>query len=174
MRHRVRGMTATTSTVGIRRIDHVGIIVSDAEVSEQWYVDVLGAEPFLRIGYGEEIECKMKAPFRHVFLMLGEQRIELVENASWRGFARYDDWGLIPHYAFMVTAEGLEYQMQRFREKRVKYAGPIFHPPAPPASVYFCDPDSNHLELTVWEGYPRDQGVVEVVPWNDLQHADRS
>jgi catechol 2,3-dioxygenase-like lactoylglutathione lyase family enzyme len=156
---------------GLSRIDHVGIIVRNVEVSEPWYREILGAKTFAYMGYEKESEAKMKAPFRHVFMTLGEQRVELVESMNWRGFSKHDDWGLIPHYAFMVSGEGLERYMDHFKKHGVKFAGPIFHPPITAASVYFCDPDGNHLELTVWEGYPYEKGKVDLVPWNDLQQS---
>lgn len=167
-------MTTTGGIGGIRRLDHVGIVVRDVERSEAWYHRALGAKTFARVGFGEDVEMKMKTPFRHVFMMLGEQRVELVEAPDWRGYSKPDDWALFPHYAFMVDTEGLDRYMAHFDEEGIAYAGPIFHPPITSASVYFCDPDGNHLELVVWEGYPRERGKVDVVPWNDLQQAAAS
>jgi catechol-2,3-dioxygenase len=156
---------------GIRRLDHVGIIVRDVEVAERWYQEALGARSFARVGYGEPTEAKMKAPFRHVFMMLGEQRVELVEAPKYLGFSKLDDWALFPHYAFMVDSDGLDRYIDHFSDLKIRFAGPIFHPPITAASVYLCDPSGNHIELTVWEGYPPEKGKVDLVPWNDLQEA---
>ena len=53
----------------------------------------------------------------------------------------------------------------------IAYQGPIVHPPMPVASVYFTDPDSNHLELSAWEGYDLDRGYTDYVRWDDLHQS---
>jgi catechol 2,3-dioxygenase-like lactoylglutathione lyase family enzyme len=152
----------------IRQLDHVGMMVRNVDVSEEWYCRVLGAVPFQRVGYDAATNTKMRSPYRHLFMMLGDQRLELVEGPDWRGFNDPDDFSMSPHYAFMVAADALDWYMARFDEIGVRYQGPIVHPPMPVASIYFTDPDSNHLELTVWEGYDLSKGHTDYVHWDEL------
>jgi catechol 2,3-dioxygenase-like lactoylglutathione lyase family enzyme len=155
----------------VRQIDHVGMMVRNVDVAERWYVEVLGAVPFERVGYDVNTTTKMRSPYRHLFVMIGDQRLELVEGPDWRGFTRPDDYAMSPHYAFAVTPEALDWYLDRFDAMGIAYQGPIVHPPMPVASVYFTDPDSNHLELSAWEGYDLDRGYTDYVRWDDLHQS---
>ena len=78
----------------VRQIDHVGMMVRNVDVAERWYVEVLGAVPFERVGYDVNTTTKMRSPYRHLFVMIGDQRLELVEGPDWRGFTRPDDYAM--------------------------------------------------------------------------------
>jgi catechol 2,3-dioxygenase-like lactoylglutathione lyase family enzyme len=151
-----------------KKIDHVGLMVRNVDVSEEWYTRVLGAVPFARDGYEIGEKTIMKSPYRHLFVQLHDQRLELVESPDWRGFNRKDDFSMSPHYAFAVSPEALDWYMQRFDEMGVKWQGPIVHPPMTVASIYFTDPDSNHLELAAWEGYDHSKAHTDYIHWDDL------
>jgi catechol 2,3-dioxygenase-like lactoylglutathione lyase family enzyme len=164
---------AIPSAYQIQKIDHVGLLVRNVDVAEEWYTRVFGAVAFERVGYESDTTVKMKSPYRHLFVQLGTQRLELVEAPDWRGFNRANDFSMSPHYAFAVSPEALDWYIDRFKTLGIAFQGPIVHPPLPVASIYITDPDSNHLELAAWEGYDHAKGFTDYVHWDELhQKAD--
>lgn len=153
-------------------LDHLGIVVRDVDAAEEWYCRVLGAEPFQRFGYGPPTEAEqrfMAKRFRHVFMRLGQQRFELVEQPEWHGFNRTDPIQA-PHYGFGVSPAGLDWYIARLKQLGVPCRGPISHPPLPAVAVYFCDPDANHLELVAWEGHEVTPDMFQGVGYHELHH----
>jgi catechol 2,3-dioxygenase-like lactoylglutathione lyase family enzyme len=126
---------STENRLGIKRLDHVGVQVRDVDRAERFYTEVLGARVLFRMG----AEPNDPYGFRHTFLLLGDQRYELVENAGYRAYATPEDKALYPHYAFGVEADRLDACIAWLDEVGLPHDGPVMHPPStdrlPPREV---------------------------------------
>jgi hypothetical protein len=67
--------------------------------------------------------------------------------------------------------------VQHLERAGVPFNGPRTHFGASVVSVYFCDPDGNHLEVSTWDPIP--PGLLETtpaggkfgfIPWPELAH----
>jgi lactoylglutathione lyase len=160
-------VASTANRLGIKRLDHVGVQVRDVERAERFYTEVLGAKVLFRMG----AEPNDPYGFRHTFLLLGDQRYELVENPGYRAYATPADMALYPHYAFGVDAENLEACVAWLDEVGLPHDGPVMHPPSTAASVYFTDQDGNHMEFVAVTGYPREKcELSRGTHWDKLLH----
>ena len=118
----------------ILQVDHVGIEVSDLKRAEQFYVNLLGMELFMRLPDQLLLQC-------------GPQRIALFENRMRKpgGKEQLTEPRGKPHHAFLVSKDELWQSKRLFEERRVPFHNPIdwgdHH------CIYFLDPDENLLEL---------------------------
>lgn len=149
-------------------IDHITLPASDLEQAERFYVDVLGAtlarrfdrETFLRyrpdaaaLADADATPLRLELAFGaglelHVFLHRSHRPGPLRPH---------------PHTAFRVAPDELDRLTARLVERGVHIDGPRRLGPPGQASVYFCDPFGNLLELCTL-GYRRriDEGPPDL------------
>ena len=125
--------------------------------------------PFERVGYDVNTTTKMRSPYRHLFVMIGDQRLELVEGPDWRGF-RADDYAISPYTTRSPSPRRRSTSTRSLRCDGNRLPGPDRAPPTKLDVVYFTD-RSNHLELSAWEGYDLDRGYTDYVRWDDLHQS---
>ncbi|MGB9791287.1 MAG: VOC family protein [Thermacetogeniaceae bacterium] len=117
-------------------VDHVGIVVSDAERSASFYVETLGYEV---------VEKNEDARLKAVYLKKGDQVVELLEYLGSEKQQRRA--GVIDHLAYRV--DDLERVVSELREKGVE---PLFDSPrlvfgGRKKIIFFVGPDGERLEL---------------------------
>ena len=130
--------------MSINRIHHLGLTVTDADASAEWYANVLG---FQRVGdYTSPDGARHKVFLRHDGL---DVRLGLCQHAS-GGPDRFDETRLgLDHVAFAVhDVDELREWESRLRARDVRYTS------ATPANtlegalvIVFRDPDNIQLEL---------------------------
>jgi len=130
--------------MSINRIHHLGLTVTDADASAEWYANVLG---FQRVGdYTSPDGARHKVFLRHDGL---DVRLGLCQHAS-GGPDRFDETRLgLDHVAFAVhDVDELREWESRLRAREVRYTS------ATPANtlegalvIVFRDPDNIQLEL---------------------------
>ncbi len=151
-------MTDTTIADRIRAMHHLALPVTDVERAERFYTQVLGATVTRRRTDPELAKC---APHlaTHISIQLGgAPRIDLFPQAPMPE-ARENSH---PHYAFDVPVEEFLECARLLTEHGVGHSGPVRQGPPGTASIYFDDPDGNHLEI-VCHGYP-DDAPIQVGP----------
>jgi len=82
-----------------------------------------------------------------------------------------------PHWSFGATPHGLSNFINRLKLEGIPFNGPRSHRGVSAVSVYFVDPDGNHLEVTTWSPVPEDLmelfpmgGKHGFIPWDKLGH----
>jgi methylmalonyl-CoA/ethylmalonyl-CoA epimerase len=119
--------------VKVRRIDHLGVLVSDAEAAAAGFSDLLDLPVARRERYGDELDI--------VFVPCGESDVELLEplapdgdNAAW--LAEHGPG--IQHVAFEV--DDLEAALAELRGRGVEPLGAAPRPGAGDTLIAFLDP----------------------------------
>jgi catechol 2,3-dioxygenase-like lactoylglutathione lyase family enzyme len=139
---------------GVETIDHIAIPVRDLELNQNFYVNVLG------------LQCKTTrrnpdgSP-RQTYVLAGNNIIGLHlpgVNAAVSSSAG-------PRVGIGVCRERFQQVQQNLKAANHAFAGPIKHPKAAPLalSIYFDDPDGNHLEFCVRRQQPFDEGISHTV-----------
>jgi glyoxylase I family protein len=128
--------------------DHVAFSVPDLLEAERWYVDVLGAEPVGRYGWGGQTAHPVPP---HVDVRIGSNVLSLFLGDAIAGASN------VPrhyHYAFNCPSLAELEQWQTYlRAKGVKMRndGVVHgHPGFGAVSLYFEDPWGAKLEITTW------------------------
>jgi len=119
-----------------QRIDHVEVFVRDLEAAARWYREVLGLQ-----------EVRRWDP-EPVMIGAGGTQLALFQAD---GSASQDPGGA-PHWhrtAWHTDADGFAAAQEHLRGLGIPFRGPIDHRLA--WSVYFDDPDGNHLEITYYK-----------------------
>jgi catechol 2,3-dioxygenase len=144
----------------LRRLQHIGVKVSDIERSMAWYRDVLGLTVSERHDPGEAPGypglCLMRCKGDH-------HHVNLIYGPDWAG--RESDTGGndnldvgIHHFAFEVdTREDFDAMLEEMKTKGVEIVmGPVKHSTTAPdgdgswgenRSFYIVDPDKNRIEI---------------------------
>jgi catechol 2,3-dioxygenase-like lactoylglutathione lyase family enzyme len=166
---------APANRFGLGGVDHIGLPCRDPEVAAAFVEEILGGIECCRFGYTEE--DRVHARMRHIFYHVGPQLLEVAEE---RDAAAHPDASrkyTNPHVAFRVSPEDMAAFVQHLERAGVPFNGPRTHFGASVVSVYFCDPDGNHLEVSTWDPIP--PGLLETtpaggkfgfIPWPELAH----
>lgn len=131
--------TSTLTSLGVRRIDHVTIVVSDLEASRRFYVDLLGMAEVPRPDFG----------FPGLWFQAGNTQIHLnieSQEAGPPGFT-YTATQITRalHYAFEV--EDAHVAAHQLRDRGVTIvAGPRSRPDGA-VQLYVHDPDGHLVEI---------------------------
>lgn len=117
-------------------VDHVGVVVSDAEKSASFYVETLGYEVIEKLE-----DARLKA----VYLKKGDQVVELLEYLGPEKQQRRA--GVIDHLAYRVA--DLEKVVAELREKGIELLleSPRLVFGGRKKIVFFAGPDGERLEL---------------------------
>ena len=118
-------------------VHHIGVNVSDLNIAESFYVNVLG---FIVVDrYQEDI--------RHSMLDTGTTKIHLFESTNLEfddAIIRLSEDGYA-HLAFGTTRKQFPQIMEELKKHNVPFRGPLILGKG--ESVHFKDPDGNHLEI---------------------------
>jgi len=134
----------------IRHIHHFTLPVRDLDRAIRFYCEVLGAE-LLKIRDPEEDAKRGVQTVRHAWIRLGAYpRIDLFPQTYGQPELEQSH----PHFAFSVPGPDLLVCTQILAKEGIPYDGPTRIGPPGSATMYFDDPDGNHLELCCSEGYP--------------------
>jgi catechol 2,3-dioxygenase-like lactoylglutathione lyase family enzyme len=129
-----------STSIRVRFIDHVTIVVKDVERSRQFYVGVLGMEDVPRPGFG----------FGGAWFQAGPSQIHLVEESAASGPAglgKSSGTSLSRghHFAFEV-ADALA-AARSLADQGIKLAAGPKQRPDGPTQIYVHDPDGHLVEL---------------------------
>ena len=128
--------------IGVRRLDHFGVDVSDLERAERFYVDVLGMSVEMR----RPDQCLLRYGDGNCALFLAPDRVP-------GGLALIDDPLGKSHHAFEVSWSDFLRARQLFAERGIPHHAPIDW--GDHECLYFLDPDGNLLELVGYRERPR-------------------
>lgn len=148
----------------IERIDHTVIAVNDLEWAEWFYAEVLGGEISSRQGLTTDqlIRAKrrrekqtqeslggVRVPAPHSSVALGESVVAMFIYQEHVQEPPPDRLRGTPRVAYEVSREQFELAIEKLKEAKIAFEGPIGHPETLPLgeSIYFKDPSSNFLEL---------------------------
>ena len=119
-------------------IHHIALNVSDLDRSENFYTDVLGLKVAKRFSKG----------LRHLMLKAGSSYIALFEVPDLEiesHIVELSQNGYM-HFAFNIEKQQFQLAVQKLRNNNINIGeGPLRRGDG--NSVYFQDPDYNHLEI---------------------------
>ena len=166
------------SDPNVLHLAHFTLCVRDIRLSETFYTGVMGADVVRRswdpgaddpAGPPPESSTPAGAPRRgrrgFSQLHLGTVVFDIFEEPTGpvperRNIAQH------PHFAFEVRS--LQDACDRLDRANVPYAWATFAGPG--VEIYFSDPDGNHLEYIISQGYSK-EGVKSGEPdWTQLQY----
>jgi hypothetical protein len=113
---------------------------------------VLGGEPYRISGY-DDADREHGVP-KHVVMRVGRVLLQLAEPADGRLVCGRDDPNPWPHWAFAVSAQDLERNVERLRSLGIPVFGPVTHEGEFSAAAYFATPEGHKLELKTYDAYP--------------------
>ncbi|MFA9558350.1 VOC family protein [Evansella sp. AB-rgal1] len=123
--------------MAVKKIEHVGIMVSDIEISITFYRDILGLKVFDRI----DLENGVKLGFLG-FADAKETVVELVEIKD----AEFSEEGRVNHIAF--TVEDMETEIDRLKKQNVSFINDSFNTlPNGTKYIFFYGPDREKIEF---------------------------
>ncbi|HEY3117257.1 MAG TPA: VOC family protein [Chloroflexota bacterium] len=132
------------AVVNVQLFQHVGIPVSDLELSKKFYTEVLGlnvtkesggwnSDAPVRLHVGPSPDC-------------GQQVVLFKRRKPAERREPEDDGD--SHHAFVVTPAEFDSAMEKFKEMGCFHRGPITWPTSEHRTLYFFDPDGNYLQLS--------------------------
>jgi catechol 2,3-dioxygenase-like lactoylglutathione lyase family enzyme len=140
---------ADDNPFGLRGMDHFALETLDIALMERFIREVLGGEPYYYAGF-DSTDAEL-GRVRHIFLRVGNPNVS-------------------PHFAFAVTAEHLDRNVERLRRLRIPVQGPVRHRGVDVVSCYFQSPEGHKLEICTWDPYPFDKASYARIDWPALAH----
>lgn len=148
-----------TNKYGIRGIDHIALTSRDPDSAARFYKEALGAVEFHRAGFeqGDDHRGGMK----NVLLLVGDVIVECAEQDDGKSYPDRMTRNFMPLWGFAAgTAADVDRIVERLKEMGIPYNGPRSHSTSRHISVFFQDPDGNHLEVCTWDDYPQERASV--------------
>lgn len=119
-----------------KKVEHIGIMVSDMDRSVQWYTTVLGFKLRQRLALNETTEL--------AFLTVGESEIELVYK---KAPFDYPLDGVVNHLAFTVTDLDAIFAHLKAHQVTMISEAPVTAAALGARIAFFRGPDGEKLEL---------------------------
>src|SRR3981189_1183055 len=136
---------------GLASIDHFALPTKNIVLMEHFIREVLGGKPYYYAGFDKTDQDMGRA--KHIFIRVGNVRMQLPEQKNGEMIIRKDDPNTAPHYAFTVSAKDLEANCTRLRKLGIPVSGPFRHRGIDIVSAYFQSPEGHKLEICTWEPY---------------------
>lgn len=121
----------------LKRVEHIGISVSDMDRSIAWYTEVLGLSLRKRVKLNETTEL--------AFLPLGDTEIELVWKSGQAPEPKRE--GVVNHLAFTVADVGAALEHLRRHGVELIHQEPVYLGALGAKIAFFYGPDGEKLEL---------------------------
>ena len=121
----------------LKGIHHIALNVRNLDIAESFYTKVLGFSVMARISTG----------VKHIMVDTGNSAVALFEAAELDTKSCTDlisEEGFL-HFAFRADREQFDSIVEELKENCVEIEGPVKRGDG--ISVYFNDPDENHLEI---------------------------
>jgi catechol 2,3-dioxygenase-like lactoylglutathione lyase family enzyme len=139
---------------GVETIDHIAIPVRDLAINQSFYIDVLGLK----------FKTTRRNPDgspRQTYVLAGDNIIGL----HLPGIGAGPSSSAAPRIGVGVTTERFQQIEQNLKLVKHIFRGPIEHSAAAPLarSIYFDDPDGNHLEFCVRRSEPMRECISHTV-----------
>lgn len=139
---------------GVETIDHIAIPVRDLEANQSFYVDVLGLK----------FKTTRRNPDgspRQTYVLAGENIIGL----HLPGISAGPSASAGPRIGVSVSSERFAQAGENLRRANHPFTGPVEHSPDAPftRSIYFDDPDGNHLEFCLRRKEPLSECISHTV-----------
>jgi catechol 2,3-dioxygenase-like lactoylglutathione lyase family enzyme len=139
---------------GVETIDHIAIPVSDLEVNQAFYVNVLGLK----------FKTTRRNPDgspRQTYVLAGENIIGL----HLPGISAPASASTAPRIGVGVSSERLAQVEENLQRANHRFTGPVEHSTEAPLvrSIYFDDSDGNHLEFCVRRKEPLSECISHTV-----------
>ena len=139
---------------GVETIDHVAIPVRDLAVNEAFYLNTLGLK------YKTTRRNPDGSP-RQTYVLAGENIIGL----HLPGVSAQASSSGAPRIGVGVSRERFDEVQRNLQASNHSFKGPVEHRDGPPLaqSIYFDDPDGNHLEFCIRRSEPLRECISHVV-----------
>jgi catechol 2,3-dioxygenase-like lactoylglutathione lyase family enzyme len=139
---------------GVQTIDHIAIPVRDLDLNQDFYVNTLGLKLKTR-------RVNPDGSPRQTYVLAGDNIIGLHLPGVSAGVSPSS----APRIGIHVSEERFEGVRKRLKEKRYPFSGPFEHAQDSPliGSIYFDDPDGNHLEFCVRRQDPQHECISHTV-----------
>ena len=147
----------------VQYIDHTVIAVSDLQWAEWFYTEVLGGKIIQRQGLTidqlirgrKRMERRLQrsgdvqVPAPHTAVEMGEATLPIFIHRKHIQEPPLDQLRGTPRVAFEVKRGQLSAAVEKLKEKKVPFEGPVRHPGGSPIgeSIYFKDRSGNFMEL---------------------------
>ncbi len=121
----------------LKGIHHIALNVRDLDLAEKFYGDVLGFKVLHRFSKG----------LRHIMMDTGNSAVALFETPdldTGASVQKLSEEGYM-HFAFGADKESFEGIVEELKAHKVSIDGPVKRGDG--VSIYFNDPDNNHLEI---------------------------
>ncbi|MGH7831051.1 MAG: VOC family protein, partial [Candidatus Binatia bacterium] len=138
----------------IQTIDHIAIPVRDLDLNQDFYLNVLGLKFKTR-------RSNPDGTPRQTYVLAGDNIIGLHLPGVQAGASTTS----APRVAVSVSPERFDNVAKRLTEKGHRFKGPVEHRTESPfaQSLYFDDPDGNHLEFCIRRWEPRHECISHTV-----------
>lgn len=133
-------MSTTSAPIGVKRIDHVTLVVKDLDASQRFYVDALGMELIDRPGFS----------FAGRWFQAGETQIHLILEHNESGPAGHSRGDVQPssrHHHFAFEVEDARAAYERVQELGLPLISGPKERPDGAVQVFVSDPDGHVVEL---------------------------
>jgi len=139
---------------GVESIDHIAIPVRDLPVNQKFYVEVLGLK-------FKTTRCNPDGSPRQTYVLAGNNIIGL----HLPGISAGPSSSAAPRIGVSVTIERFQQIEQNLKLAKHTFRGPIEHSTEASLarSIYFDDPDGNHLEFCVRRSEPLSECISHTV-----------
>lgn len=146
-------MTTELQT-GVQTVDHIAIPVRDLDLNQDFYLNVLGLKFKTR-------RLNPDGSPRQAYVLAGDNIIGLHLPGVNAGASPSS----APRIGVNVSEERFAKIEERLKEKGYPFRGPIEHPQDLPliVSIYFDDPDGNHLEFCIRRWDPQYECISHTV-----------
>jgi catechol 2,3-dioxygenase-like lactoylglutathione lyase family enzyme len=139
---------------GVETIDHIAIPVRDLAANEAFYLNVLGLK----------FKTTRRNPDgspRQTYVLAGENIIGL----HLPGVIAEASSSVAPRVGVGVTRERFDQVQRNLKAANHSFRGPVEHSEGDPLaqSVYFDDPDGNHLEFCIRRSEPLSECISHIV-----------
>lgn len=153
---------------GLLGMDHFALETLDIQLMARFIEEVLGGKPYYYAGFDEADRAAGRV--KHIFLRVGNVLVQCAEPKNGKMGVRKDDPNVSPHWAFTVTAAGLDQNIERLRRLGIPVIGPIQHRGLDITSAYFQSPEGHKLEICTWEPYPAEKAKRMRIDFPSLAH----